>query len=265
MPDKPFRVLMLGDIVGRSGYRAVLTSMPKLVKRYSAEFLLINVENAADGFGVTEEIAVELFGAGFHVLTTGNHVWQRKEVYPYLDSEERILRPANYPGGNPGHGSCVVEQKGLRVGVLNLQGRVRMPAIDCPFRRAKEVLRKLKDTTDIVLVDFHAESTHEKEAFGHYLDGDVAVVVGTHTHIQTADERILPSGTAYISDMGACAPRESVIGFDPDISVDRMKTQLPLRNAPAETPAVICGVLVEVDRDSGLAVSVERVREVSLI
>lgn len=265
MPGKRFRVLMLGDIVGQPGYRAVLTSVAKLVKQYSADFITINAENAADGFGVTEEIASELFASGFHVLTTGNHVWQRKEAYSYLDSEQRILRPANYPGGNPGHGSCVVEAKGVRVGVINLQGRVRMPTTDCPFRKGKEVIRKLKDGTDLLLVEFHAEAPHEKEALAWHIDGQVAAVVCTHTHVQTADERVLPKGTAYISDLGACAPRDSVIGFDPGISVERMKTQLPLRNSPADTPGVIHGVFIEVDLDTGHALSIERVREESLV
>jgi hypothetical protein len=265
MPDKPFRVLMLGDIVGQSGYRAVLTSVAKLVKNYSADFVTINAENAADGFGITEEIASELFGAGFHALTSGNHVWQRKEVYAYLDSEARVLRPANYPGGNPGHGTCVVEAKGVRVGVVNLQGRVRMPSIDCPFRKGKEIVRKLREQTDLLLVDFHAESPHEKEALAWHLDGAVAAVVGTHTHVQTADERVLPNGTAFISDLGACAPRDSVIGFEPDISIERMKTQLPLKNAPSDSPGIIYGAFIEVDRESGHARSIERVREESLV
>ena len=265
MPDSTFRVLMLGDIVGQSGYRAVLTSLAKLTRRYSADFVTINVENAAEGFGVTEEIAAELFKSGFHVLTTGNHVWQRKEVYSYLDSEERILRPANYPGGNPGHGTCIVDARGVRVGVINLQGRVRMPAIDCPFRKAKEILRKMRDQTDVILVDFHAESTHEKEALAWHIDGEVAAVVGTHTHVQTADERLLPNGTAYLTDLGACSPQDSVIGFESGISIERMKTQMPLRNKPADNPGVIHGVYLEVDRETGLARSIERVREESLV
>ena len=265
MPDKVFRVLMLRDIVGQSGYRAVLTSVAKLIKRYSADFITINAENAADGFGITEEIASELFGSGFQALTTGNHVWQRKEVYTYLDTEERILRPANYPGGNPGHGTCVVEVRGVRVGVINLQGRVRMPAIDCPFRKSKEIIRKLRDQSDIMLVDFHAESPHEKEALAWHIDGDVAAVVGTHTHVQTADERVLPNGTAYITDLGACAPRDSVIGFEPEISIERMKTQLPLRNSPADNPGVIYGAYIEVDCDTGHALRIDRVREESLV
>ena len=265
MPDNTFRVLMLGDIVGQSGYRAVLTRITKLVKRYSADFVTINAENAADGFGVTEEIASELFQSGFHVLTTGNHVWQRKDVYSFLNNEERILRPANYPGGNPGHGSCIVEAKGVRVGVINLQGRVRMPTTDCPFRKIKETLRKLRGQADLFLLDLHAESTHEKEALAWHIDGEIAAVVGTHTHVQTADERILPKGTAYLTDLGACGPSESVIGFDAGISIDRMKMQMPFRNEPADTPGILYGAYIEVDRSTGLATSIERVREESLV
>jgi metallophosphoesterase (TIGR00282 family) len=265
MPAKPYRLLMLGDVIGRSGIRAVVTSLKRLQKEHRADFVIVNGENAADGFGITPDIADNLFNSGADVITTGNHIWQKKEVYPYLDRVDTILRPANYPGGNPGHGSCVVDAKGVKLGVINLQGRVRLAPIDCPFRRGKEVLRKLTAEADFVFVDLHAEATDEKEAIAQHLSPDVIAVVGTHTHVQTADERILRGRTAYITDVGACGPRNSVIGFDPRISVDRAKTQLPLRNEVSNNPATIHGVVVEVDPDEKRALSITRVQEDSLV
>jgi hypothetical protein len=265
MPDSPYRVLVLGDIIGQAGSRAVLTSLANLRKSTHADFVIINGENAADGFGIMPELAGQLFSAGIDVITTGNHVWQKREILDYLDTQDRILRPANYPGGNPGHGVCVVESKGARVGVVNLQGRIRLAPIDCPFRRGKEVLRKLSGDADIVIVDFHAEATDEKEALAFHLDGQVSALFGTHTHVQTADERVLPKGTAYLTDIGACGPRESVIGFKPEISVERAQTQLPLRNEVSNNAAVLHGALIEVDRSNGKATSIHRIREESLV
>lgn len=263
MPAKDFTVLILGDIIGRSGVRAVVSCLSGLVKRYGADFVLVNGENAADGFGITPQIATQLFSAGVHVITTGNHIWQQREIFDYLDQEERILRPANYPGGNPGHGLCVVESRGVRVAVLNLQGRRRMYTIDCPFRKAKELLRKT--TADVILVDLHAEATDEKEALAFSLDGQVNAIVGTHTHIQTADDRILPRGTGFITDIGACGPADSVIGFDPVISVERARSQLPLRNEVSDNLAVMHGAVVTVDRDGWKTTGFERFAEESLV
>ena len=257
--------MMLGDVIGRSGMRAVVTSLARLRKEHRADFIIVNGENAADGFGITSEIAGELFSAGVNVITTGNHIWQQKEVYSYLDREERILRPANYPGGDPGHGHCVVDAKGTRVGVLNLQGRIRLAPIDCPFRKGKEIARKLANEADFIFIDLHAEATDEKEAIAWHLSPDAIAVVGTHTHVQTADERILGGRTAYITDVGACGPRDSVIGFEPKISVDRARTQLPLRNEVSNNPAMIHGIVVEVDLDAGKAVGVTRIQEESLV
>ncbi len=265
MPAKSYRVLMLGDVIGRSGIRAVVTSLSRLKKEAHADFTIINGENAADGFGITPEIADELFNAGADVITTGNHIWQKREIYPYLDRVVPILRPANYPGGNPGHGSCVVEAKGVKVGVVNLQGRVRLAPIDCPFRRGKEVIRKLSGQADFIFVDLHAEATDEKEAIAQHLSPDVIAVVGTHTHVQTADERIIEGRTAYITDVGASGPRDSVIGFDPHISVDRAKSQLPLRNEVSDNLTTIHGVVVEVDAGERKAVSIRRFQEESLV
>jgi len=262
---KTATILALGDVIGQSGFRAVVTSLSGIRKRHGADAVVLNVENSAEGFGVTEELAGKLLDAGADVLTTGNHVWQKKEVRDYLDRQDYILRPANYPGGAPGHGSCVFEHRGLVLGVVNLQGRRRMPQTDCPFRLGREIARKMRSRTRCILVDFHAEATDEKEALGLYLDGEVSAVVGTHTHIQTADERILPNGTAYITDIGASGPVESVIGFQPDISIQRSLTQLPLRNEVSDNRAAIHGVKIEIDTETGRATSITRIREESLV
>lgn len=257
--------LILGDIIGQPGCRAVLTSLKSLIRKYSAQMVVVNGENAAAGFGITPETAISLLAAGADAITTGNHVWQEKGIYEYLDQEERILRPANYPGSSPGHGHYIANVRGTPIGVVNLQGRTRMSAIDCPFRKARDILRQIKSKCSGIIVDFHAESTEEKEALALYLDGDVSVVFGTHTHVQTADERLLPGGTAYITDIGAAAPSHSVIGFDSSISVKRSLTQLPIRNEVADSPAVIHGIVVEIDTESGKATSITRIREASLI
>ena len=265
MPDKDFTVLILGDIIGRSGIRAVIAGLSSLVKQYAADFVLANGENSAGGFGITQEIAGQLFAAGVHVITTGNHIWQQPEVFPYLDQEDRILRPANYPGGNPGHGHCVVEVRGVRVGVINLQGRRRLYPIDCPFRKAKETIRKINSSADIILIDLHAEATEEKEALAFFLDGQVNALFGTHTHIQTADDRILPGGTGYLTDLGACGPADSVIGFDPQISVERVRSQMPLRNEVSDNVAVLHGAVLTVSREDWKTVGFHRFRERSLV
>lgn len=264
-PGDPLRILFLGDIVGAPGLRAVVTMLPGIIRELGSDLVVINGENAADGFGMTEDQATQLFGVGCDVITTGNHVWQQDSFQEALDRHERILRPANYPTGLPGHGSCTVSVKGVDIGVINLQGRVRMPTIDCPFRKAKELLRKLGQQTAFCVVDFHAEATNEKEALAHYLDGEVAAVVGTHTHVQTADERILPKGTAYLTDLGACSPRGSVIGFDSQISVQRVLTNVPIRNEVPNRAADINGLVVDVDPKTGRAVALSRVVRHSLV
>ncbi len=264
MPGK-IKALLLGDVFGQPGCRALFVGLKSLIKEYRADLVVINGENAADGFGITPEIAGQFFSLGADVITTGNHIWQKREVLPYLDSEERILRPANYPAGVPGHGSCIIDVKGVPVGVLNLQGRVRMGDLDCPFRVGAEMVRKLREKAKVILVDFHAESVEEKEALAVYLDGQVSSVTGTHTHVQTGDERIYPGGTAYISDIGMTGPGESVIGGDPELSLRRSETQMPLKMIVADSPAVIQGVRVEIDTDSGRAVSIERIARRSTV
>jgi metallophosphoesterase (TIGR00282 family) len=234
--------------------------MAGLVKETKADLVALNGENAREGFGLGPEDADRIFSMGVAVLTTGNHVWQKDELKPYLDQEERILRPDNYPPGAPGHGSCVVEARGIPVAFLNLQGRERMGAsVDCPFRSGKKTAQKLRERAKIVIIDFHAESSGEKEALAYHLDGQVSAVLGTHTHVQTMDERILPGGTAYITDLGMCGPIESVIGTDPVVSVRRALTQMPLKMHVHEAPSVIRGVLLTVDAESGRSQSIERI------
>jgi hypothetical protein len=208
---------------------------------------------------------MNLFSSGIDVITSGNHIWQKQELLPLLEREERLLRPVNYPPKNPGHGHCIVQSRATAVAVINAQGRMRMWSLDCPFRKTQETVRSVQHEAKIVIVDFHAEATDEKEAFAHYLDGRVGAVIGTHTHMQTADERILPNGTAYITDAGMTGPRDSVIGFNPEISVQRMLTQLPLKNEVAENTACIQGVSLTFDRETGKALSIDRICEYSSV
>ncbi len=258
------KILILGDVIGQSGMRAVVSALKGLVRQYRADIVIVNGENADDGFGINGQLAEQLFKAGADVITTGNHVWHHDSISDLLNNNTSILRPDNYPGGAPGSGVCVHETRAGKVAVVNLQGRDRMSAIDCPFRRSREILKRLKGQVDGVVVDFHAESTEEKEALAHYLDGDITVLYGTHTHVQTADERVLSGGTAYITDIGASGPDDSVIGFDPEISIRRALTQLPLKNEVAGNAAILHGLVVESDGD-GHATSVERIAFRSLV
>jgi metallophosphoesterase (TIGR00282 family) len=256
---RTINALVLGDVVGQSGSRALFLTLPALIKKYSADVVVVNGENAAAGFGIGVEMLQNFFAAGVHVVTSGNHIWQQKEILPVLDSETRLLRPHNYPKGVPGHGSCVVEIRGKKIAVLNLQGRVRMSNILCPFLTGKEALRKLRQETKIILIDFHAEEPEEKEALGFYLDGEASLVFGTHTHVQTADERILPLGTAYITDIGMIGAKNSVIGFRPDVAVQRSLSQMPLKMEVSDERAVLHGIVVEIDEESGHALKIERI------
>jgi metallophosphoesterase (TIGR00282 family) len=257
--------LILGDLVGQAGCRALFLALPGLVKKYSPDIVVVNGENAAAGFGMSPDILEKLLSAGVHVVTSGNHIWQQKDIFPFLDSQDRLLRPCNYPKGVPGHGYCVVENRGVKAAVLNLEGRVRMNNLLCPFAAAKDALRRIRQESRIILVDFHAEENEEKEALGLYLDGEVSVLFGTHTHVATADERILPGGTAYITDIGMVGPADSVIGFPPDMAVQRALTQMPLKMEPSDAPARICGIAVEIDAESGRALKIERVQIQSLV
>ncbi len=257
------RILFIGDIVGQPGRFAVRERLDRLVDRHQVDLVVANGENAAAGFGLTADTLRELFDLGIDVMTTGNHVWDKKEAFPCLESEPRLLRPANYPPGAPGRGAGIYSTAaGLRVGVLNLEGRVFMNSLDCPFRAADRLLEDLRRQTPIILVDFHAEATSEKVALGHYLDGRVSAVVGTHTHVQTADERILPGGTGYLTDAGMTGSLDSVIGIRKELAIERFLTQLPVRFEVAKREITLCGALFEIDEESGRALRVQRVCEV---
>lgn len=255
-------ILMIGDIVGRPGRRAIRELLPKLRRVHRADLIIANAENAAGGNGITKEIADEILGYGVDLLTMGNHVWDKKEIMDFIDTEPKILRPANYPPGTPGHGFTLVEaHNGCRVGVINLSGRVFLSNLDCPFRAVDVILEELKRTTQVILVDFHAEATSEKVAFGWYLDGKVSAVCGTHTHIQTADARIMPQGTAYISDVGMTGPRDSVLGVKTETVISKFLTQMPVRFEVATGVAQLNAVVIEIDQDSGRALSIARIQE----
>lgn len=257
MPDK-LRVLFVGDVIGRPGRKALKRILPFMKKKYSPHLLVANAENAAGGVGITRKTCAELLDE-IDVLTSGNHIWDKKEVFSFLDEETRLLRPANYPPQNPGRGSGVYGvDSGLKIGVLNLQGRVFMDAVDCPFRKADEELENLREQTPVVLVDFHAEATSEKVGMGWYLDGRVSAVLGTHTHVSTADERILPQGTAYITDVGMVGGYDSVIGIKREPAVQRFLTALPQRFVPDKGRMMFASVFLEVDLQTGKALSIQR-------
>lgn len=255
------KVLFIGDIFGEPGRRALARAVPRLVAQRQIDVVIGNGENAAGGFGITPELAEELFDLGLAVITTGNHAWDKKEILDYFPREPRLLRPANYPSGVPGNGSVVVESAGgEQLGVLQLMGRAYMPTLDCPFQVAKKELAALKKRTVAVIVDMHAEATSEKMAMGHYLDGEVVAVVGTHTHVQTADDQILPKGTAYMTDIGMTGPLHSVIGVKKELAIEKFLTGMPRRFEVASGPSVFCAVLLELDARLGKALSIERIR-----
>jgi len=255
------KILFIGDIVGKPGRQAVKALLPNLVSRYKISVVLANGENAAGGFGITEPMATELFSYGVNILTTGNHVWDKKEAFPYLIKEHRILRPLNYPPEAPGSGSIIfTTQNKIPVAVLNVSGRVFMNTLDCPFRTTKAALQKIKESTNIIIVDFHAEATSEKLAFGYYVDGQVSAVIGTHTHVQTADERILPGGTAYITDVGMTGPNSGVIGIEKEQIIDRFLTHMPKKFNVAEGKAILSAIIIEIDDANGKATAVQRLQ-----
>jgi metallophosphoesterase (TIGR00282 family) len=253
-------ILMIGDVFGESGRAAVARLLPGLRRQHAADLVVANVENAAGGFGVTPAYARAFLDQGVDVMTSGNHIWDKKEIVEYIAKENLLLRPANYPAGTPGVGWVTVKAGPHRVAVLNLMGRVFMNPIDCPFRTADAILPELRRETSIILVDMHAEATSESVAMGWYLDGRVSAVVGTHRHVQTADERVLPGGTAYITDLGLTGPTDGVIGVDRDTIIQRFLTQMPARFEPAKGPAALHGVIITVDPESGRASSIHRLQ-----
>ena len=254
------RLLFVGDIVGKPGRELVRRGLGAIIATHQVDLVIANGENAAAGFGITPDLADDLFSYGVHVITGGNHTWDKKEIVPYLGEQSRLLRPANFPPGTPGRGRVVVRAtNGVPVGVVNVMGRVFMTAIDDPFRIVLDEILAMKEEARLVLVDFHAEATSEKVAMGWHLDGRVAAIVGTHTHVPTADARVLPQGTAYITDVGMTGPHDSVIGVDRHAILQRFQTALPQRFEVATENPRLNAVIVAADEATGRAVSIERI------
>ena len=256
------RLLFLGDVIGEPGRKAVIEMVPKLKQAWAIDFVIVNGENAAAGRGITGRINIDLLRAGVAVVTTGDHIWDQKEVISYIETEPRLLRPINYPAGTPGRGSIVLETSKGRVGVINVQGRTFMqPSLENPFRFVDEEVRRLRAETRVIFVDMHAETTSEKIAMGRFLDGKVSAVAGTHTHVQTADDQIFPGGTAFICDAGMCGPTESVLGREIQPIIQRFMTSMPVNFPVAKGEVKLHGIVVDVDPSTGKARSIRRVAE----
>ncbi len=256
------KVLLIGDIVGSPGREAIKKLVVPLRQEFAVDFVIANAENASGGSGITAKVAAELLSSGVDVLTSGDHIWKKSEIFELINQEERILRPLNYPSGAPGSGAKLFKTKsGVTLGVINVNGRVFMEALDCPFKTALKAAQELAKETKIIIVDIHAEATSEKVALGWYLDGKVSAIFGTHTHIQTADEKILPRGTAYITDVGMTGPYDSVIGRRVEDVLTRFLSAIPIKFEVAEGNVQLHGVLVEIDEVSGKALSILRVQK----
>ncbi|MBI5195482.1 MAG: TIGR00282 family metallophosphoesterase [Nitrospirae bacterium] len=255
------KILFIGDIVGQPGRKALKEGLSTIAEKIKLDFVIANAENAAGGFGITREIGEEIFLMGVDVLTSGNHIWDKKEAVTYITKESRLLRPANYPDGVPGHGSIVMKTaNAVSVAVLNISGRVFMSQMDCPFQIAKREIARLKAETNIIIVDFHAEATSEKAAFGRYFDGEVTAIIGTHTHVQTADEMIMPQGTAFITDVGMTGPTDSIIGIKKEQIIGKFLTQIPVRFETAKGPSILSAVVVDIDPKTGSASKIQRLQ-----
>lgn len=257
------RVLMIGDLMGNAGLGMFIKYMPMLAQQYKPDFVVVNGENSApNGRGITPKIMETLLAHGADVVTSGNHIWNQKDIFDYIRVHKELLRPANFPAGQPGSGVATVSKNGMTLGVVNVQGRVFMRELSsCPFRTVDSALTFLKTQTTMVVVDMHAEASAEKIAMGLYLDGRVSAVVGTHTHVQTADERVLPGGTAYVTDLGMAGALNSSIGMKKEAVIQNFITQLPTKfEVDLEPPMQLCGVAIELDKDSGKALSIERIR-----
>lgn len=255
------RVLFVGDVVGKPGRQAVRHLLPALRRRHEVDFTVVNIENAAGGFGFTPEIAREILDAGADCLTAGNHVWKKREAYGYIDSEPRVLRPANYPDGAPGRGYGLYVVGGRQIAVANLMGRVFMDPLLCPFRLLDQIWERIRDETPLFVLDFHAETTSEKVALGWYAAGRASAVIGTHTHVQTADERILPGGTAYLTDVGMTGPVNSVLGVETELVIEKFLTQMPVKFEVARGPALLMAAVLELDDHTGRAQRIVRLQE----
>lgn len=253
------RILAVGDIVGRAGLQKLKDVLPKVIKENNIDFVIVNGENAADGMGITEKMYKEILALNVNVVTMGNHTWGKKEIFNFIE-DEHIIRPANYPDNNPGKGYRIFNCNGKKVAVINLIGRTTMAVLsENPFLKAKEIVEKIKNTVDIIVIDFHAEATAEKIAMAHYLDGEVSILYGTHTHVQTADEEILEKGTAYITDIGMTGPKKSVIGMDIEASIKRFETSLPEKYKIADGKARFNSCMFEIDDETSTVIDIKRI------
>ena len=257
-------ILFLGDVVGEPGRTAVISRLPELKQQHGLDFIIVNGENAAGGRGITPKITIDLLRAGVSVITSGDHIWDQKEILPFIDTEPRLLRPINYPTGAPGAGLIVLETPKAKVGVINVQARTFMqPLLENPFAAIDQAVAEMRSDTPVIVVDVHGETTSEKIALGRFLDGRVSAVLGTHTHVQTADEQIFPGGTAFICDAGMCGPNESILGRSIDPIVNRFMSNLPQQMPVAKGEVRLCGVILKVDEASGRALEIQRVNEIS--
>ncbi|MCF8011973.1 MAG: TIGR00282 family metallophosphoesterase [Clostridiales bacterium] len=255
------RVILIGDVVGRPGRKAVKDNLPDLITEFKLDLIIANGENAAGGMGLTKDTAKELFDSGIDIITMGNHVWNKKEMLNYISQDENIIRPANYPPGTPGNGYLVYKARNdVKAAVFNLSGRVFMDPLDCPFRKADEILNTLQEDINVIILDFHAEATSEKVSMGRYLDGKVSAVCGTHTHVQTADECILPRKTAYITDIGMTGPCESVIGFKTSVIISKFIKQIPEKFEVASGLYQFNAVIIDFDERTGEAENIHRIQ-----
>ncbi|WP_163103312.1 TIGR00282 family metallophosphoesterase [Peribacillus alkalitolerans] len=254
------KLLFIGDVVGSPGRDMVKEYLPKLKEKYKPHTIVINGENSAAGRGITEKIYRQFLEWGANAVTLGNHAWDHKDIFDFIDNEKYLVRPANFPEGAPGEGLKFVKWNSIEVAIMNLQGRTFMPPLDCPFKKADELIEIAKRRTNVIFVDFHAEATSEKQALGWYLDGRVSAVVGTHTHVQTADNRILPSGTAYISDVGMTGPYDAILGMGKEPIIKKFLSSLPARfEVPKEGRTVLSGVILEIDEKTGNTKKIERI------
>ncbi|TDL83262.1 TIGR00282 family metallophosphoesterase [Peribacillus frigoritolerans] len=253
------KLLFVGDVVGSPGREMIKEYLPKLKRKYRPSLTIVNGENAAHGKGITEKIYHELNQAGAQVVTMGNHTWDKREIFEFIDNYPNLIRPANFPVGTPGKGITYITCDGKEIAVINLQGRTFLAPIDCPFKKADELIEEAKKRTSIIFVDFHAEATSEKQAMGWYLDGKVTAVVGTHTHVQTADERILDQGTAFITDVGMTGPYDGILGVERDAVIKRFLTSLPVRFEVTEGKAQLSAVVIDVQDKTGKAVKIDRI------
>ena len=255
------KILAIGDVVGKSGIEKLKSSLPNLIHERQIDFVIVNGENAADGMGLTQKMYNEIINANVDIITMGNHTWGKKEIFDFIDSEH-IIRPANYSSNNPGKGYRIFKKNGKKIAIINLIGRASMSVLsDNPFLKAKDIISKIKDNVDIIIVDFHAEATAEKIALGYFLDGDVSIIYGTHTHVQTADETILEKGTAYITDIGMTGPKKSVIGMDVDVSIKRFVTSLPEKYRVAEGEGKLNSCLFEIDDNTNKVSKIIRINK----